>query len=396
LKSNVSLDNGLLPFSWYPPGGRGRRAASLASACLLAWLGAGTGFAAGLAATAPPAVETSADAPPLRVGVRVMPPFVIRKEEGRKEEGGYEGITVAVWEHIAADLHLRYQWKELNPGETAGAITRHEIDLAIGNLIVTPEQQKSMDFSQPYYVSRLAIAVPNDADGSAFLVRLPLPAYPGLFAGAICLMTIAGTVIWLSERKRNPGHFGGGIAGLLNGVWWAIVTMTGVGYGDMTPVTAFGRLFATLWMFAGIILVALFTADVTATLTAYRFSLGISSVSDLSRVSVAAIHGAPAEAYLRDLGIMPRPVANVRDGLRKLAAHEVTAFVGDEPILRSLVRDEFAASLHVLDVAFGRDDHAIALPVESRLRRPLDQSLLTFIASPEWQQVLKRYIGRAE
>jgi len=39
--------------------------------------------------------------------------------------------------------------------------------------------------------------------------------------------------------------------------WWALVTMTTVGYGDITPLTPFGRLIAVLTMFSGIIIVAL-------------------------------------------------------------------------------------------------------------------------------------------
>jgi len=39
--------------------------------------------------------------------------------------------------------------------------------------------------------------------------------------------------------------------------WWALVTMTTVGYGDITPMTNFGRLVAVFTMFSGIIIVAL-------------------------------------------------------------------------------------------------------------------------------------------
>lgn len=53
-------------------------------------------------------------------------------------------------------------------------------------------------------------------------------------------------------------------ADLLDGLWWAIVTVTTVGYGDMFPITPAGRLAASILMLLGIGFVALITASVAA------------------------------------------------------------------------------------------------------------------------------------
>ncbi len=47
-------------------------------------------------------------------------------------------------------------------------------------------------------------------------------------------------------------------------IWWAIVTLTTVGYGDTTPVTPVGKILATFIMIIGIGIFALPTAIVTA------------------------------------------------------------------------------------------------------------------------------------
>src|SRR3954452_8200563 len=49
------------------------------------------------------------------------------------------------------------------------------------------------------------------------------------------------------------------------GTWWAVQTVTTVGYGDVTPRTVAGRIVATLVMLEGIALVAIVTARVTST-----------------------------------------------------------------------------------------------------------------------------------
>ena len=55
---------------------------------------------------------------------------------------------------------------------------------------------------------------------------------------------VAGAIVWRAE----PETFGS----FENGVWWAFVTVTTVGYGDFTPVSGTGRVMAVLLMFVGV------------------------------------------------------------------------------------------------------------------------------------------------
>ncbi len=76
--------------------------------------------------------------------------------------------------------------------------------------------------------------------------------------GAIAAMSVllivgSSMVMWGLERGKNPEHFGS----IPEAMWWAIVTMTTVGYGDMTPVTPIGRLVASGVMVFGIAMFAL-------------------------------------------------------------------------------------------------------------------------------------------
>ena len=68
----------------------------------------------------------------------------------------------------------------------------------------------------------------------------------------------------------EPGAF----KNIGNSLWWAIVTMTTVGYGDMAPVTIPGRLLAILIMLTGIILVALVTGTISSIFTTKRIMEG--------------------------------------------------------------------------------------------------------------------------
>ena len=49
-----------------------------------------------------------------------------------------------------------------------------------------------------------------------------------------------------------------------DGIWWALVTITTVGYGDITPLTTEGRIVAGILMFLGLGLIATITAVISA------------------------------------------------------------------------------------------------------------------------------------
>ena len=81
-------------------------------------------------------------------------------------------------------------------------------------------------------------------------------------AGLLIVMVLGGLIVIYLEtgpitEKETP-------------FWWAIVTMTTVGYGDFYPATPEGRFFAVIIMFAGISLVSLLTATISSIYVAKR------------------------------------------------------------------------------------------------------------------------------
>ena len=74
------------------------------------------------------------------------------------------------------------------------------------------------------------------------------------------LLLLAASLAYLLERSTQPEVFGSIPAAL----WWAIVTMTTTGYGDVVPKTALGRVLSGLVMLSGIAVIALW-AGILAT-----------------------------------------------------------------------------------------------------------------------------------
>ena len=78
--------------------------------------------------------------------------------------------------------------------------------------------------------------------------RLAMDEAGALFAGTSIVVITAGFGMYHLEHGVQPDVFGS----VYDGLWWAVVTLTTVGYGDIQPVTAGGRILATVAMFAGI------------------------------------------------------------------------------------------------------------------------------------------------
>ncbi|MDF1747893.1 MAG: cyclic nucleotide-gated ion channel [Alphaproteobacteria bacterium] len=71
----------------------------------------------------------------------------------------------------------------------------------------------------------------------------------------IIALHLAATAIFLAEGTAQPDKFGS----IPEAMWWAMATLTTVGYGDIVPVTAIGKLIGGLVMLSGIGLFALWT-----------------------------------------------------------------------------------------------------------------------------------------
>ena len=70
----------------------------------------------------------------------------------------------------------------------------------------------------------------------------------------------AGILVTLVEHEQYPS--------IASGLWWAVQTVTTVGYGDSVPQTAAGRFVAVLVMLLGISFLTVITASITSTFVA--------------------------------------------------------------------------------------------------------------------------------
>ena len=84
----------------------------------------------------------------------------------------------------------------------------------------------------------------------------------------IIVAAVASTslLVLLSEHAANPREF----QSFGDALWWSIVTISTVGYGDKVPITFAGRVVSTITIISGLILISLFTATVSSVFVARK------------------------------------------------------------------------------------------------------------------------------
>lgn len=190
-----------------------------------------------------------------------------------------------------------------------------------------------------------------------------------------CLQLIVGTLMWLLERRHNPNFQGSPAAGIGAGLWWSVVTMATVGYGDKVPRSAPGRLLAMLWMLASLLIMTTVTATITSALTLGRLEAKITGPEDLGKLRVGVVRHTTGEVYLREVNLNYRSFPDLQTGLAAIDRGELDALVHDEPVLRAIVDAEYHGRIDMLPRSFRRQDYAFALPTGSSLREPINRIL---------------------
>lgn len=158
-----------------------------------------------------------------------------------------EVIGLAIWaafvfEYVTLVVLSTDRWE---------TVRTHKVELL---LVLLP-------FLRPFRVVRLARAGSGLAKAAKAIARIAGRPGFGSTLGAVagCIAT-GGLLVSVAEHDQA----GSTIDSVADGIWWAFVTCTTVGYGDTFPVTSSGRVIAVVLMLVGISGLSVITANIAA------------------------------------------------------------------------------------------------------------------------------------
>jgi len=260
---------------------------------------------------------------PIRIAVKEFPPFVFK--DGR-------GFCIELAKAICDRNGLIPEFVFYDSvQEVLNAVESGDCDINFSGLTITAEREKRVDFSHPFFDSGLVVAVKKASETrihDLFLKILKVIGY-SMVVFAIGLKVVAHAIWFLEKSDNDPKSFPTQYRkGIVDAYWWAVVTMTTVGYGDKCPRKIVGRIIAAVWMIIGIIWFAAFTATLTSSLTVSQIDHGeIKGLKDLSGKRVAVIKGTTSEDFMRYHDVTIMGTQTLDDLIRSLKSGAADAVV---------------------------------------------------------------------
>ncbi|MCU1615933.1 MAG: Ion transport 2 domain protein [Frankiales bacterium] len=249
------------------------------------------------------AVERALAAPMLALSLLIVPVLLLPLAWPSMPAPGrtaLDAIDAGIWVAFAAEYLTLLVLAPLR----REYVRTHLIELA---LVVLP-MLRPLRILRSAPALRLVSAGRAVAGGAsaARLSRRHLARSAGLYApGAAALLVLAAAAVVRGAEQGDPHA---NITGYGDALWWAITTVTGVGYGDRYPVTAPGRVAAAALMLLGLALLGVITASLAAAFT--RWATEAEQQADELREAAEA---ATLTAVLGELGALRAEVAVLRE-----------------------------------------------------------------------------------
>ncbi|MEM9544921.1 MAG: transporter substrate-binding domain-containing protein [Bacteroidota bacterium] len=327
----------------------------------------------------------------LKVAYTSAPPFIIVNEES------LEGINIWLWEQIATDLDIPFELKPMNFSEMLQALNDGTIDVSINPLTITSERSKKMDFTHSYYASNSTVVV-YEASSLQQLLQFFRSFFNVNFIKGFCallfIIILFGLAIWMFENRKNPDQFRPGWKGVWDGLWWSVVTMTTVGYGDKTPKSRAGKIIALVWMFSGLLFISGLTASVASMLTIDQLKTNPEGFNEYKEHPIGCIKNSSTYEFLEERFFKNIvEYENVISGLNDLNKKKIEAFLYDEPILRyRLKKDDSFHHLRLLPLKFDLQFYAFGIRKNRpELEQQISHKILEITESLEWRVILNEY-----
>ncbi|MGO9066187.1 MAG: transporter substrate-binding domain-containing protein [Myxococcaceae bacterium] len=331
--------------------------------------------------------------PEIRAVAAIVPPLVM------EEQGHLTGFSIELWEAVAAKLGVRTSY-QLVPDAAAllDALSTGQSDIAVVGLYYTTERDRDFDFTYSILNAGLQVMVPSTGQGPkgsplvAFLKLLLSRSMLYWLVAAVLLLLVPAHVIWFLDRRSADGvaqsdkYF----PGIFQVMTWAAEGL--LGQAMLMPRHRLAHLFANLWLFTGVVFVAFFTAQMTATLTAEEIRGAINGPDDLAGKVVATPAG--SAKYLRAIGAQVQEYTRADELFSALLSGKVQAVVAAAPPLRYFAAHDGLGKVRLVGPEFRKEDLMFVVPLNSPLRRRVNAALVALHDEGNYQRLYEKWFGK--
>ncbi len=320
----------------------------------------------------------SFEKPHYRIAIQTSRPFA-----EKDSNDNWRGVTPDLIAALAERVNFNYSFVETyTMKQLLGSVRSGAVDIAAASLSITADREQYVDFSHPYFRTTLGMLTRSSPWDLATILRVAVNVALVLFVLATLMYAVGSFMNWWDgDGSIRTNH---------EGAYWALTTLTTVGYGDYAPDTPRGRVFASVWMVASLFLVSIFTGVIASYFTVTSLTRAPANADVLSHSRVATLQGTTGYFAL------PKPpfitVLTVEEGLDAIDNDVVDALVHDKAILDYAVRDRDGYVVQVFGDRF--EEYGLAYTQDSEIREKLNIALIQILSSDGWREILNRYFQK--
>ena len=294
------------------------------------------------------------------------------------------------------------------PNETAlyYALRSGTCDVAISGLQLNPRRAQCgsmcpamplpnsdccIDYGAPYLFSSMSllskISVPASGDSVIQAFRSPALVNATLLVAAALLAT--AWLLYIVERLVGKANREVSTPG--TSLYWGVITLTTLGYGDVVPRSSLGRAVSMAWTLTAFITLGTLSALLTSALTSYNLASGqINLLAEVKRDLCTMQSDPDIGAFLAADVSAPTSLSrsDLADCVSDLLAGGSQAVLGYRPSITWLMNDASLPPLH-LSPPLNALPLVFAYPAGSPLRAYTDAAVVSALTDPEWSPAVE-------
>lgn len=331
----------------------------------------------------------------LTVALAGEPPYVFESDDALLPKG----IAVELWNEIAGEGSIEFKYVRFpSVIDALDSIQKKNsrYDVVVGPIGITSGNFELVDFSQPFSSSSVSI-VTVSVEKTLWSYVKPFFSIKLLYYLLMFLLglSIAGGLIWLVERKTNPDFPPTFFKGVGMGVWYVLVTMGTVGYGDVVVRTVMGRILSSLVIVFVLISATSLVAGIAHTLATLNSETTVTRIQELGSQKIAAtIAGSSSEEFAKSQGLSTvKSVRTLDEAMEMLEDDEVDAVIYNRPELQYYILNNPGPSWVLENVQYEKHGFGFAFPKGSKLVEKVDIQLLKLEEAGTAQKIINSYLG---
>jgi polar amino acid transport system substrate-binding protein len=324
----------------------------------------------------------------------IVPPFVMQ------QDGKLTGFSIDLWNEIASRLKLTTNFQVTSDIDTfVEALRSKKVTVAVSGVYYTTERDREFDFSYPILEAGLQVMVRDTGEGVS---ATPLKDVIALLFSRSALMwlAVAGLIIivpahlmWLLDRGNEEGVSPGKPywPNILHALTFATTAL--VSQVQLLPRQWLARIIGLLWMFAGVVFIALYTAQLTATLTVEQIRGAINGPGDLPGKKVATLAHSPAATYLQSINAQTQEFQSFEEMYQALLDQKADAVLMASPPLRYFAAHEGKGRVKLVGPEFRKQNLGFVFQLGDPLRRRVSSVLLALREDGTYERLYDKWFG---